>query len=48
MEIGNAPPTCGIPISQRPHPHLRKIAGAFVTLPDLKTVSFTQKRNKSE
>jgi hypothetical protein len=27
MEIGNVPPTCGIPISQRLRPHLRKIAG---------------------
>jgi hypothetical protein len=33
MEIGNVPPTCGIPISQLPRPHLRKIAGRLVTLP---------------
>jgi hypothetical protein len=42
MEIGNVPPTCGIPISDLPRPHLRKIAvrvhsSAGTEDPDLKT-----------
>jgi hypothetical protein len=41
MEIGNVPPTCGIPISQLPH--LKNSRSPLLLWPDLKTVSFNQK-----
>ena len=50
MEIGNAVPICGIPILQLPRPHLlrKNSRVAFITLPDLKTASFTLRAKQIE